>query len=127
VRTVANGYSLRMTSTPRGDDGERRGPDMLVPGPAVVEVGPRLLASEAPRLRHLVRQVSAEHDLVELRVRQVQAFDAAGLGLLLGLHRLARANGAAMVVVGPPPRLMTALRRRGLHKVLVVEVSLPEG
>ncbi|WP_336922507.1 STAS domain-containing protein [Aquipuribacter sp. SD81] len=115
-----------MTSTPRGDDGDRRGPDVLAPGPAVVEVGPRLLASEAPRLRRSVHLVSAEHDLVELRVHQVQAFDAAGLGLLLGLHRLARSHGAAMVVVGPPPRLMTALRRRGLHKVLVVEVSLPE-
>ncbi|MFC5381062.1 STAS domain-containing protein [Aquipuribacter nitratireducens] len=106
--------------------GERADPDVVEAGPAVVEVGPRLLASEAPRLRNALRRAGAEHDLVELRVGEVVTFDTAGLGLLLGLHRLARADGAAMVVVAPPPRLLAALRRKGLHRVLVLEVPLPD-
>ncbi|WP_380165210.1 STAS domain-containing protein [Jannaschia sp. R86511] len=93
---------------------------------AEADAGPRLLASEALRLRQVVRRLSAGHALVLLRLDQVVAFDAAGLGLLLGLHRLARLNGAGLVLVRPTPRLMAALRRRGLHRVLVVDGSAPD-
>jgi anti-sigma B factor antagonist len=121
------GYHSGVSASTTWDDGQRRrGVDPAAHAPAVVDAGSRLLASEAPRLRNAVRRASVEHDLVELRVDRVQVFDAAGLGLLLGLHRLARASGAAVLVVAPPPRLMAALRRRGLHRVLVVEVPLPD-
>lgn len=91
---------------------------------AEADAGPRLLAAEALRLRETVRSLSVDHALVLLRVDQVVAFDVAGLGLLLGLHRLARAHGAGLVLVRPAPRLMAALRRRGLHRVLVVDTSV---
>jgi anti-anti-sigma factor len=93
---------------------------------AEIDAGSRLLASEAPRLRRAVRQLSTGHALVILRVDRVEVFDAAGIGLLLGLHRLARLSGAALMLGRPAPRLMTALRRRGLHRVLVVDDSVPE-
>lgn len=106
------------------------GPD---PAPAgtpggLVELGAgsRLDPAEAVRLRRAVAALSIDHALVGLRVDQVVTFDAAGLGLLLGLHRLARAKGAGLVVVGPSPRLLAALRRRGLHRVLVVEMIAAE-
>ena len=118
VAQDVTGYHDRVQVDPpgRGSDGERS----LI---AEADAGPRLLASEAMRLRQLVRTLSGGHALVLLRVDQVVAFDAAGLGLLLGLHRLARLNGAGLVLVRPAPRLMAALRRRGLHRVLVVDGS----
>jgi anti-anti-sigma factor len=88
---------------------------------AEIDAGTRLLASESPRLRQAVLAVSRTHPLVTLRVDRVEVFDTAGIGLLLGLHRLARGNGAALVLARPTVRLSAALRRRGLHRVLVVE------
>lgn len=88
-----------------------------------VDAGNRLLPSEAVRLRHEVGGASQRHRLVQLRVDRVVAFDTAGIGLLLGLHRLARSNGAALVLLRPTQPLMAALRRRGLHRVLVVDES----
>lgn len=88
-----------------------------------LDAGSRLDPAEAVRLRRAVAQLSGQHALVGLRVDQVVTFDAAGLGLLLGLHRLARAKGAGLLVVGPTPRLLAALRRRGLHRVLVIETD----
>lgn len=93
-------------------------PDGLVE----VDAGSRLDPAEAVRLRRAVAQLSGGHAMVGLRVDRVVTFDAAGLGLLLGLHRLARAKGAGLLVVGPSPRLLAALRRRGLHRVLVIEM-----
>lgn len=93
-------------------------PDGLVE----VDAGSRLDPAEAVRLRRAVAQLSGGHAMVGLRVDRVVTFDAAGLGLLLGLHRLARAKGAGLLVVGPGPRLLAALRRRGLHRVLVIEM-----
>ena len=92
-----------------------------------LDAGPRLDPAEAVRLRRAVAQLSADHALVGLRVDRVVAFDAAGLGLLLGLHRLARAKGAGLLVVGPDARLLAALRRRGLHRVLVIEMLPGDG
>lgn len=88
---------------------------------AEIDAGTRLLASESPRLRQAVLTMSRTNPLVTLRVDRIEAFDTAGIGLLLGLHRLARANGAALVLARPTARLSAALRRRGLHRVLVVE------
>ncbi len=96
-------------------------PTPLGSEPVEVDAGPRLDSAEAVRLRRSVAALSSEHALVGLRVDRVVAFDAAGLGLLLGLHRLARAKGSGLVVVGPRGRLLAALRRRGLHRVLVME------
>ncbi|MGJ7441090.1 STAS domain-containing protein [Aquipuribacter sp. MA13-6] len=104
-------------------DGAGGGSDVERVLMAEADAGPRLLASEALRLRQVVRRLASGHALVLLRLDQVVAFDAAGIGLLLGLHRLARLNGAGLVLVRPAPRLMDALRRRGLHRVLVVDTS----
>lgn len=104
-------------------DGPGGGSDVERNLMAETDAGPRLLASEALRLRQVVRRLAVGHALVLLRLDQVVAFDAAGIGLLLGLHRLARLNGSGLVLVRPAPRLMDALRRKGLHRVLVVDTS----
>lgn len=103
-------------------------PAEVVPADGLVEVdaGTRLDPAQAVRLRHAVAAVSDHHDMVALRVDRVVSFDTAGLGLLLGLHRLARAKGSGLVVVGPGTRLLAALRRRGLHRVLVLELTASE-
>jgi len=93
---------------------------------AEFDAGVRLVPAEAQRLRRAVLRLSADHALVLLRVDQVAVFDTAGIGLLLGLHRLARLNGSGLVLLRPPPRLLAALRRRGLHRVLVVDTSASE-
>lgn len=113
------------TALPDHPAGAPTGPRLLpggsVPGLVELDVGTRLDPAEAVRLRRAVAALCDDHALVGLRVDRVVAFDAAGLGLLLGLHRLARAKGAGLLVVGPTDRLLTALRRRGLHRVLVIE------
>jgi anti-anti-sigma regulatory factor len=87
-----------------------------------LDAGSRLDPAEAVRLRRAVAQLSGRHTLVGCGSTRSSPSTLPGSGLLLGLHRLARAKGAGLLVVGPSPRLLTALRRRGLHRVLVIEM-----
>ena len=48
----------------------------------------------------------------------VDALDAVGLGVLMGTHRLATANGRSLVLTGCRPRIARLLRAIRLHRVL---------
>jgi anti-anti-sigma factor len=48
----------------------------------------------------------------------VEALDAVGLGVLMGTHRLAAANGRSLVLTGCQPRISRLLRAIRLHRVL---------
>jgi anti-anti-sigma factor len=61
---------------------------------------------------------------VRLWLDQVATFDSSGLGLLVRLHRQARGAGVRLVLVNPAPTLHAVLRRRGLHRVIAVELDV---
>ena len=98
------------------------GPEQL---PCDVVAGPNLTSQVADELRAAVRS-SAEsgHGVVRLLLDRVRTFDSSGLGLLVRLHRLARSLDARLVLVDPAPTLYAVLRRRGLHRVIAVEMDV---
>jgi anti-anti-sigma factor len=93
---------------------------------ADVHVGARLTASTCHELRSTVRAAVGGHDAVRLWLDRVERVDAPGLGLLVGLHRLARQFDATLVCINPSPRLTAALRPRGLERVLRLQFILVE-
>ena len=95
------------------------------PAPADLEAGPVLTAQVADELRAAVRSAAASQPVVvRLRLDGVTTFDSSGLGLLVRLHRLARSLDSRLVLVDPPPTLYAVLRRRGLHRVIAVEMDM---
>jgi anti-anti-sigma factor len=93
---------------------------------ADVHIGVALTASTCQDIRSLVRAALAGHDVVRLWLDEVQELDAPGLGLLMGLHRLARDQDATLICVNASPRLMVFLRKVGLHRVLHLQLIVPE-
>lgn len=89
--------------------------------PVLVDTGRSLVAASAAELRRLVAAALRTTLRVELDLERVQVFDTAGLGLLVGLHRHVRSSGGALVCRNAPPALQQALRRLGLHRLLVLE------
>jgi len=85
---------------------------------ADVHVGAVLTVTTCQDVRAAVQGAFIAHDLVRLWLDEVDHVDAAGLGLLVGLHRLARQLDATLVCVNPSARLTTVLRKRGLQRVL---------
>ena len=79
------------------------------------------MAASAAELRSLVAAALRTTLRVELDLERVQVFDTAGLGLLVGLHRHVRSSGGVLVCRNAPPDLQQALRRLGLHRLLVLE------
>ena len=65
-------------------------------------------------------------DLV-LDVHALEVWDAAGLGLLLAVHRRAARSGRRLVLAGPGPQLRRLLRASRLDRVLVVVDGVPVG
>ena len=95
------------------------------PSAADVAAGPSLTSQVADELRAAVRSAAGSGQrVVRLRLDQVTTFDSSGLGLLVRLHRLARSLDTRLVLVDPAPTLHAVLRRRGLHRVIAVEVGL---
>jgi len=96
-----------------------------LPSDADLVAGPNLTSQVADELRAAVRS-SAEsgHGVVRLRLERVTTFDSSGLGLLVRLHRLARSLDTRLVLVDPTPTLYAVLRRRGLHRVIAVELDV---
>lgn len=87
--------------------------------------GPALTSSLAEPLRAAVHDAAASgRGVVRLRLDEVTTFDSSGLGLLVRLHRLARSLDVRLVLVNPTPTLHAVLRRRGLHRVIAVEIDL---
>lgn len=66
-----------------------------------------------------------EGDL-EVRVDGLEIWDATGLGVLVGAHRLAGRHGRRLVLVGVPPRIERLLRLTRLHHVLHRRVDGPQ-
>jgi ABC-type transporter Mla MlaB component len=64
---------------------------------------------------------------IRLVLDRVSRFDLSGLGLLVGLHRESRRDGVRLVIVDPPPPLLAAMRRIGLHRILTVELDVRPG
>jgi anti-sigma B factor antagonist len=63
-------------------------------------------------------------DLV-LDLSALDAWDAAGLGLVVAAHRKARRAGRRLVLRGPGPGVLRTLAVTRLHRVLHVERLLP--
>jgi anti-anti-sigma factor len=96
-----------------------------------VDAGAELTAVTAANLRSVVgtaidrsRAKGADAAPVYVILRNVTRFDIVGLGLLLGMHRQARGVGVRLVYAEPSSLLFTAMRRRGLHRVLTIEIDL---
>jgi anti-anti-sigma regulatory factor len=94
------------------------------PVPRVIEAPPVLTSAHAVDLRRAVAAAAEGGGIVELHLAGVRTFDLAGIGLLVGLHREARAAGGELVCVAPPARLYGALRRMGLHRVLRIRLDV---
>ena len=64
--------------------------------------------------------------LIDLYLQSVISYDAAGLGLLLGLHRRIESADGHLVCVNPSAPLYSGIRRLGLHRILDIRVDLPQ-
>lgn len=97
------------------------------PTQADLEAGPVLTSQVADELRAAVRSAAESGPrVVRLRLETVTTFDSSGLGLLVRLHRLARSLDTQLVLINPSPTLYAVLRRRGLHRVIAVEIDVPD-
>jgi anti-anti-sigma factor len=63
-------------------------------------------------------------DLV-VNVRDLEMLDVTGLGMLVGVHRLAGRSGRRLVLREVGPQLERMLRISRLHRILTVEASTP--
>jgi anti-anti-sigma factor len=63
---------------------------------------------------------AGEGDLL-LHVGELEIWDAAGLGVLVGAHRRARRAGRRIVLTEVPPRHLRLLKATKLHRLFVVE------
>jgi anti-sigma B factor antagonist len=68
-------------------------------------------------LLHLAVTAGPTGDLV-VDVSQVEVMDAAGLGLLVSMHRTCFRLGGRLVLVDPQPRVLRLLAVTRLHRVL---------
>jgi anti-anti-sigma factor len=92
----------------------RRGEDVVLSG--------RLDNRSAPVARTLLHTAVEDGtgDLV-VHVGQLEIWDAAGLGVLVGAHRRARQAQRRLVLTDVPPRQLRLLRATKLSRVLTVE------
>jgi anti-anti-sigma factor len=97
----------------------------LAPGAHIALRG-RLDASTLPDVRDTLRRALAagSGDLV-VDLAEVDLRDAAGLGMLLSVHRQARQQGRRLVLTAVPPGVGRLLRMTRLHLVLAEEARTP--
>ena len=93
--------------------------------PIGVDAGTELTAGTAMQVRSVVAEAMQRGRMVDIYLDSVSSYDAAGLGLLLGLNRRIEAADGHLVCVNPSPRLYYGIRKLGLHRVLDIRLDLP--
>jgi anti-anti-sigma factor len=95
--------------------------EVLSRGEKVVLAG-RLDNRSAPVVRALLHAAieDGEGDLL-IHVGELEIWDAAGLGVLVGAHRKARRRDRRLVLTDVPPRQLRLLRATRLSRLLTVE------
>jgi anti-anti-sigma factor len=90
----------------------------------VIDVGTTLTEQQRLTLRDQVRDNADVGTTIRVRLSRVRSFDTAGLGVLVGLRRVAAADHAHVVFADTPPDLLAALRQTGLGRVLDLQIEL---
>lgn len=98
--------------------------EMVRQGSEVVLSG-RLDARTAAVARALLSELvgGGEGDVL-LHVRDLEIWDASGLGVLVGAHRRARQAGRRLVLTNVPPRQLRLLRATRLHRLITLEPAV---
>lgn len=91
----------------------------LVPGVELVLRGRLDVGSAGPVRESLHLAVDQGHGDLVVHLDDVEVHDAAGLGVLVGVHRRARLADRRLVLVGVPARLEWLIRHTRLNRVLV--------
>jgi anti-anti-sigma factor len=113
---LEDGPAARVTGPPAAAGSAASHPGLLE-----VVLGAELVAARTVEIRAVVDQVlRAAPAVLRLRLEEVQRFDAAGVGLLLGVHQRARQQGVDLICTCPPRQLVAVLRRTRLDRVRTV-------
>lgn len=91
-----------------------------------VDAGTDLTAATAAHVRSVVADAMQHGVLIDLDLESVVSYDAAGLGLLIGLKRRLEAADGHLVCVNPSAPLLSGIRKLGLHRILDIRLDLPE-
>jgi anti-anti-sigma factor len=91
-----------------------------------VDAGTDLTAATAAHVRSVVADAMQHGVLIDLDLQSVVSYDAAGLGLLIGLKRRLEAADGHLVCVNPSPPLYSGIRKLGLHRVLDIRLDLSD-
>ena len=102
----------------------RRAPTVAHVSERVIDVGATLTERQRLVLREQVRSNADPGTTIRVQLGRVRSFDTAGLGVLVGLRRVAAAGHARAVFADPPPDLLAELRHTGLDRVLDLHVGL---
>jgi|GEM_PF-1512604 len=97
------------------------------PQPTVVRVSGRFDTHTAGAVRERLHAAVRQGDgLLLIDLSTVETFDATGLGVLVGTHRLAEQAGRPLALRGTPERLVRLLHITRLDRFLPT-VAVPEG
>lgn len=90
-------------------------------GAAVVRLAGRLTVTEAEAAQpRLLRAAASRPRLVVIDLTDTEAVSAAGVGLLLMLHRKLAAHGGSVALANPGPNIQTMLRLTRVDLILPV-------
>lgn len=91
----------------------------VVPG-AEVHLSGRIDVLGASHVREVLhRAVDGGTGDLLVHLDAVEVIDAAGLGVLVGVHRRARRSQRRLVLIAVPPRIERLIKHTRLHRVLV--------
>jgi anti-anti-sigma factor len=110
----------------RSAGGDAEAPATREDAHVVVDVGPELSAATAADLRAAVADGMRQGRTIHLQLGSVVSYDAAGLGLLVGLRRRIEGAGGRLICVNPSAAVYAGIRKLGFHRVLDIRLDLPE-
>jgi len=94
-------------------------------GRAVVEVSGEVDCYSVPLLREELAQLAAPRPLrIAVVMERVSFLDSAGIGVLIGALKRARATGGRVALVGCSPHVGSMVRTMGLDKVFGLHADL---